>query len=88
MWGCDYTPMSGGWWGGFFPGSLLSLLMWGLVVFLIIYLAIRIIKSQANGSRGSLQDRIDSQAILKARFARGDISREEFVKMRQVLSQP
>ncbi|NPV06020.1 MAG: SHOCT domain-containing protein [Syntrophaceae bacterium] len=88
MWGCDYGPMSGGWWGGFFPGSLLSLLIWGLVIFLIVYLAIRIFKAQAHGPQGPSQDRFDSEAILKARFARGEISREEFIKMRQILSQP
>ena len=88
MWGCDFSPISGGWWGGFFPGSLLSLLLWGLVVFLIVYLAIRIFNSQAHGSMGSVKDRIDSQAILKARFANGEISQEDFVKMKQILSAP
>jgi putative membrane protein len=88
MWGCDYGPMSGGWWGGFFPGSLLGLLLWGLAVFLMVYLAIRIFRPQTLGPRGPSRDRSDSEAILKARFAKGEISREEFVKMRQILSQP
>ena len=88
MWGCDFTPMSGGWWGGFFPGGLLPLLFWGLALFLIAYLAIRLFKHQPHGSLGSSQDRIDSLAIIKARFARGEISREEFIKMRQILLQP
>ena len=73
MWGCDYGPMSGGWWGGLFPGSLFSLLLWGLVIILIVFLAIRIFRPQAHGPRGE-QDRIDSEAILKARFAKGEIS--------------
>ena len=88
MLGCDYGPMSGGWWGGFLPGSLLSPLLWGLVVVLIVFLAIRIFKSQTHGPQGTSRDRSDSEAILKVRFAKGEISREEFVKMRQVLSQP
>jgi len=87
MWGCD-GPMVGGWWGSFFPGSLLSLLIWGLVIFFIVYLAIRIFNSQTRGSRGLSQDRMDSKAILNARFARGEISREEFIKMKQILSAP
>lgn len=86
MWGCDYGPMSGGWWGGFFPGSLFSLLLWGLVIMLIVLLAIRIFKPQTHGRRGPAQDRFDSETILKARFAKGEISRDEFVRMRQVLS--
>jgi uncharacterized membrane protein len=32
------------------------------------------------------QDRIDSLFILKARFAKGEISQEEFLKMKQILS--
>jgi putative membrane protein len=88
MWGCDFTPMSGGWWAGFFPGGLLSLLFWGSALFLIAYIAIRLFKHQAHGPLGSSRDRIDSLAIIKARFARGEISREEFIKMRQILLQP
>ncbi|MCD6272246.1 MAG: SHOCT domain-containing protein [Deltaproteobacteria bacterium] len=88
MWGCDYGHMSGGWWGGFFPGSLFSLLLWGLVLFLIVFLAIRIFKSQTHGLQGPSQDHLDSEAILKARFARGEISLEEFIKMRQTLTKP
>jgi putative membrane protein len=87
MWGCEYGTMAGGWWGGFFPGSILSLLIWGIVLFLIVYLVIRIFKSQTRSLHGPSQDRSDSEAILKTRFARGDISREEFVKMQQILSQ-
>lgn len=83
MWGCDYGPMTGGWWGGF-----LSMLIWGLVLFLVVYVVIRIFRSQTQASQRPLRDRSDSEAILKSRFAKGEISREEFVKMRQTLSQP
>jgi len=86
MWGCDYGPMSGGWWGGFFPGSVFSLVLWGLAILLIVFLAIRIFRSQTLTSRGLAQDRVDSEAILKARFAKGEISEKEFVKMREILS--
>lgn len=88
MWNCDFLPFSRGLWGGFFPGNLLSLLICGLVIFIIVYLAIRIFRSQVHGSHGSSLDRIDSQSILKVRFARGEISREEYIKMKQLLSQP
>ncbi|MBW2321664.1 MAG: SHOCT domain-containing protein [Deltaproteobacteria bacterium] len=73
MWGCDYIPFLGGsrWTGGFFPGGILYMMVWGLVVLLFVYAAVR----------------IDSLAILKARFAKGEISHEEFNKMKQILSQ-
>ena len=87
MWGCDYTSMSRGWEGVFFPGGFLSLLIWGVVILLIAYLIIRFIKPQEHGSRRSSQDRIDSLAILKARFASGEISEEQFVKMKEMLSE-
>jgi len=85
MWGCDYTLMSRGWGSGFFPWGFLSLLIWGVVILLIVYFAIRFFKSQEYGLRGSSQDRIDSLAILKARFASGEITEEQFVKMKQTL---
>jgi len=47
------------------------MMVWGLVVLLFVYAAVR----------------IDSLAILKARFAKGEISHEEFNKMKQILSQ-
>jgi uncharacterized membrane protein len=86
MWGCNYGSMSGGWWGIFLPGNLFSLLLWGMVILLIVFLAVRIFKSQTRESRWPAQDRFDSEAILKARFARGEITQEEFLKMRQTLS--
>lgn len=86
MWGCDYTLMSRGWGSIFIPWGFLHLLVWGVVILLIVYFAIRFFKSQEHGLRGSSQDRIDSLAILKARFASGEISEEQFVKMKEMLS--
>ena len=87
MWGCDYGPMLRGWWNGFFPGSIFSLLLCGLIVVLVVFFTIRIFRSQKDGRRGPAQDRFDSEAILKTRFAKGEISHEEFVRMRETLSQ-
>ena len=63
------------------------MLVWGLVVLLFIYAAVRIFKAITADKSGSYRDRIDSIAILKARFAKGEISSEEFNKMKQILSQ-
>jgi putative membrane protein len=85
MWGCDYLPFAGGWGGGIFPGGLFSL----LVLILIIAVSIYVVRSSSSRSRNSAtpsQDRIDSMQILKARFANGDISQEEFSKMKQIVS--
>lgn len=88
MWGCDYTPMPGAWRGDVFPWGLLSLLIWGVVIVLIAYLVILLFKSQKHGLQGASQDRIDSLAILKARFASGEISQEEFIKMKRLILEP
>jgi putative membrane protein len=89
MWGCDYIPFLGGssWTGGFFPGGILYMVVWGLVALLFVYAAVRIFKTITADKYGSQWDRIDSLAILKARFAKGEISHEEFNKMKQILSQ-
>lgn len=63
------------------------MLLWLLIVATTIYVAIRIFSSHSRNSVTSSQDRSDSLQILKVRFAKGEISQEEFVKMKQVLSQ-
>lgn len=89
MWGCDYIPFLGGnsWAGGFFPGGILYLLVWGLIVLLFVYTAVRIFKMLTGDKSIRHRDRIDSLAILKVRFAKGEISSEEFQKMKRILSQ-
>jgi uncharacterized membrane protein len=87
MWNCNFGPFAGdGWGGGFFPANLLSLLLLGLVVLLIVFAVIRILKPRADKPNGSFRDLTDSEEILKVRFAKGEISREEFIKMRQTLT--
>ena len=90
MWGCNNIPFWdwNSWAGGFFPGRLLYLMVWGLVVLLIIYAAVKIIKAITADNPGPQRDRIDSLAILKARYAKGEISQQEFHKMKQILTQP
>ena len=88
MWSCNYGPWAGGWRGGFFPGQLWSLLLWGLVIVLLVYLVTRISRPRLNTSLNAYRDRDDSLTILKTRLARGEISTEEYAKMKQVLSQP
>ena len=89
MWGCDYIPFLGrsSWAGGFFPGGILYLIVWGLIILVFVYVAVRIFKAVTADKSPRHRDRIDSLAILKVRFAKGEISSEEFNKMKQVLSQ-
>jgi putative membrane protein len=86
MWNCNYGPWAGGWGGGFFPGNLWGLLLWGLVIVLLVYLATRLFRSRTAQPLNAYRDRDDSLTILKTRLARGEISTEEYHQMKKVLS--
>ena len=88
MWGYDYIPFLSGsiWASGFFPEGILYLIVWGLIILVFVYVEVRIFKSVTAGKSARHRDRIDSLAILKVRFAKGEISSEEFNKIKQVLS--
>lgn len=82
MSGCDYLSL-----GGFFPESFLLLLIWTLSILILLYLVIKIFRIMSHNTTARSHDRIDSIAILKVRFANGEISQEEFIIMKKLLSQ-
>ena len=75
-------------WDGFGYGmgwgvGILMFLFWALVIGLIIWLVVSI--SRHNG--GVMQNRSNSALeILKERYARGEINREEFEEKKKALS--
>ncbi len=87
MWGCDYGVL-GGRWGGFFPGGPWSLLILLLVFLLLFFLIGRLFRNKPPLDPDPSRDRIDSEAILRSRFARGEISESEYRKMKEILAQP
>ncbi len=67
--------------GAFFPGVLgwvITLLFWGL----IIYLALRLFQSLAGGT---CNHRPSSLETLKDRYARGEINEEQYQRMKSEL---
>ena len=83
MWNCNLGfPMAhGGWLLGQGP---LGLLLHLLLAIAFVYVLIRI--GQAIFARGGAnKDSGDSLEILRARFARGEISAEEYQRMRGIL---
>jgi putative membrane protein len=77
-------------WGGMIFGGLLMLLFWGVVIALIV-LAVRALSRPGSGpvapSAGSPgQARDPALEILRERYARGEISKDEFNSMRQDLT--
>lgn len=75
MWGFN-NPMGFGWFGGIF-----MLLFWILIIAGIVVL-IKWLVSQSHGTQGQGKTSID---ILKERYAKGEINKEEFDKMRKDL---
>ncbi len=81
MWGCDFSAFQSGW----LPGVFWPLLLFFLMISLIVIVLILALKYRAKNV-GATRDRNDSLSILSARFARGEISRDEFVKMKRLLA--
>lgn len=74
-------------WGMMMLGGLLMLLFWGGVIFLII-VAIRTLTRP--GQPGAAGDRFSTDIhtpleILQERYARGEITREQYLEMRRDL---
>ena len=84
MWGCSCFPCFSGP-GGFSLGWIFSILLWGLIILLFVMLAIKVYGPLRSGNTGKDKDRYDSLSILKMRYARGEISDEEFVRMKNSL---
>ena len=77
MWGCNaFGPH----WGGF----IFPVLFYSVLILALVLLAMKLFQSIRVDKKGT-DDRRDSLEILKARFARGEISSEEFVRMKEIL---
>lgn len=75
--------MMGDGWGGWVWGGLMMLVFWGGLIALVVFLV------RGTGARGPQADERrrppEARDILEERFARGEISEEEFEKRRRVL---
>jgi putative membrane protein len=80
MWG--YMSDGGyGWWWGF--GALHMLLFWAVLIFVIVVLVRWITNMPGRNSESSAGRAIE---ILKERYARGEINKEEFEQKKRDLS--
>lgn len=84
MWNCNFgVPFTHGSWLPWH--GPLGLLLHILLAVALIYVLIRIGRALF-GRNGADMDSSDSLEILRARFARGEISAEEYQRMREILS--
>ena len=72
----------------FFHGGIFSMLIWTLIILGFVYLAIKLFGSLKFGPISQDRDRFDSLEILKVRYARGEISQEDYIRMKETLEQP
>jgi len=86
MWGCNYFPYFS-WSGSLFPGGILFALILLFTLVLLVCLVLKFIRTIKSDKTQRNRDRYDSFKILKARYARGDISEKEFIKMKNFLLQ-
>jgi len=77
--GQGYGMMNGGWFGG----GIFMLLFWGVVIVGGFYLVRMLMNQSKTAARTSDNTAME---ILKQRYARGEISHEEFEKMKANLS--
>ena len=85
MWGCNFSgniPVL----GYFLSHGFLSLLFWGVLLALAVVLISKIFGKKPE--KVINDDQSDSLEILKMRFAKGEIDKEEFQRMKQILIQP
>jgi len=87
MWRCNWGGMfgTGGWPHWPMGGGLFGLLLTILLLAGLIYVFVLIVQNFRPRQSGHT-DRHDSLAILRERFAKGEISSEEYERMKDILS--
>jgi len=84
MWRYGHFPHFS-WMGSFSPGGIVSMLIWVLIILALVYLAIKLFRALTSEEIKQNRDKSDSIDILKVRYARGEISQEEYFRMREIL---
>jgi uncharacterized membrane protein len=58
-----------------------------LIILLLVFVAIKLFGSIKSNQTGSFHDKNDSLVILQMRYAKGEITQDQYVKMKDVLLQ-
>jgi len=79
MW---HSHEGAGWWMVY--GALVMVVFWGLIIGVVVWTISRLTRREGSGREFS--ERRDPLDIAKERYARGDISKEEFDRIKKDLS--
>lgn len=74
---------AGGWFGGGMPMMIMMAIFWGLVIWGAFVILRKVARSGQEARTVLMQSPIE---IAKERYARGEISQEEFERMKQDLN--
>lgn len=83
MWGCSYFSNLSGI-GRLSPGALIVALLVVLTVVILVLLAVRRGRASAAG-KSMHRDQNDSIQILSIRYARGEVDKDEYLRMKETL---
>ena len=86
MWGCNFysdIPFV----RSLLPYGFFSLLLWVAIIIVLVFLLTRIYRQFRNPREGIIRDNRDSLEFLKIRYAKGEIGHEDYIRMKQILSQ-
>lgn len=73
--------MGGGWWGGMIVMMILMVIFWGGIIWLIVWGIMRLTR----GGRGVDGEKSSALDIARERYARGEITREQFEQLKKDL---
>jgi len=86
MWGCNfYSDMP--FVRFLFPYGFYSLLFWVAILIALLFVLTMILRRTRNPREGNVRDSEDSLEFLKIRYAKGEIGYDDYIRMKQILSQ-
>ncbi|XPV75126.1 MAG: SHOCT domain-containing protein [Desulfovibrio sp.] len=85
MWNCSFGFMNGGGPGWFMGGGVFGFIWMILLILLVVHLATKVYQNFSSRQTGN-SDRDDSMIILKEKFAKGELTAEEYQRMKEVLA--
>jgi len=77
-----WWDMGTGWWWGL--GGVLMVIFWGAIIALIVWAVVKLSKSSSKDGDGG-EPKKDALDIAKERYAKGEISKEEFEQIKKDL---